>query len=127
MNFIPFTESVITNSHLDITEILYNILVFVPLGIYVSIFKPHWSFLNKAMPSLCLSLLLETLQFIFAIGASDITNIIGNTLGRICGILLFLCLKKLFKKKYLTIINCIGLSVESLAIILLSLLILYNQ
>ncbi len=127
INFIPFSESLITNGHLDITEIVYNILVFTPLGVYVSAFKPNWSFLRKAGASLCLSLLFETLQFIFAIGASDITDLIGNTVGGIIGIVIFLFFKKIFKKKSITIINCIGLIVELLAIAMLGILLIGNM
>lgn len=127
INFIPFSESLIINGHMDIKEIVYNILVFVPLGVYVGTFKPNWSFLRKAMPSLCLSLLFETLQFIFAIGASDITDLIGNTLGGVIGIVIFLFFNRIFKKKSITIINCIGLIVEFLAIAMLGFLFIGNM
>ena len=55
--------------------------MFIPMGIYINLFKPKWSFIQKATLCLGISLLFEILQFVLAIGASDITDIIGNTLS----------------------------------------------
>ena len=41
--------------------------------------------LKQFAPIICTSLLFEAVQFIFAIGASDITDIITNSLGGIIG------------------------------------------
>ncbi len=103
INFIPFQESMIVNGKLELSEIIYNILVFVPLGVYIGIFKQNWSFIKKIMPCLCLSLLFEILQFTFAIGASDITDIIGNTLGGFIGIAICILLRKFLKKNLLVL------------------------
>ncbi len=126
INFVPFRGSAIINGHVDISEIIYNILVFVPLGVYVSIFKPDWSLLRKALPGLFISLLFEALQFIFAIGASDITDLLGNTIGGLVGIVVFFLLKTIFKQKYITVINSIGLVVEVIGVAMLGILIIAN-
>lgn len=97
-------------------------LVFVPLGVYISILKPNWAFGRKIIPPLLLSVLLEVLQFIFAIGASDITDVIGNTLGGIIGIGLFILLMKMFKKNVINIINIIGFMIELIAVTMLCIL-----
>lgn len=47
INLIPFKESMIVIGQLEIEEIIYNILVFVPLGVYVSIIFNKWSFRKK--------------------------------------------------------------------------------
>lgn len=127
INLIPFQGSLIVNGHLQIREILYNILVFVPLGVYIGILKPKWSFIKMLLPCFCLSFLLEILQFVFAIGASDITDVIGNTIGGIVGLAIFTLFKKLFSKKYITIINSIGLMTIILAIAMLGILFIANR
>lgn len=127
INIIPFRESMIVNGKLELSEIIYNILVFVPLGVYISIFKQNWSFIKKVMPSFCLSLLFEILQFTFAIGASDITDIIGNTLGGIIGIAVCFLFKKILKEKYIRIVNIIGIIVEIVAILMLVILLTSNM
>lgn len=127
VNLIPFKESVIVNGRLFLDEIIYNILVFVPFGVYVNIFKNDWSFAAKILPPLCLSVIFEVVQFALAIGASDITDVIGNTLGGIIGLLLYSLFKKLFRNKSVTIINILGLIIEILAFVMLGILLVANS
>ena len=126
INLIPFHQSMIVNGHINLREIIYNVFVFVPMGIYISICKPDWSFLKKIIPSLGISLLFEVLQYIFAIGASDITDIIGNTFGGIIGICIYELFHKIFKDKTITIINVIASIVSILAISMCAILIFAN-
>ncbi len=127
INVIPFRESMIVNGKLDLSEIIYNILVFIPLGVYIDIFKNDRSIIKKIIPCFCLSLLFESLQFIFAIGASDITDIIGNTLGGLIGIVICKLFEKIFKGKFITIINCIGLIIEILGLVMIGILLFANN
>lgn len=113
VNLIPFHKSVISNNRIDFSEIYENILVFVPFGLYVSMLKSKWSFLKKVAPIAGMSLLYEVMQFIFAIGASDITDLIGNTLGGTLGIAIYLVVSRVFKAEFkrnrvLNIIALIG-------------------
>ena len=101
INLIPFNDSTITNGQINVKEIVYNVLVFIPVGIYITMLKPEWSFAKKITPCFLISLSFEVLQFIFAIGASDITDLMGNTLGGIIGIGIFYILKKYLKLKLL--------------------------
>ena len=66
-----------------------------------------------------LSLLFEVTQYIFAIGASDITDAIDNTLGAVIGILLYLGMKKIWKEKTGKIITILGAVLEVLFLALL--------
>ena len=99
INLVPFEGTAVYNNQLYYKEIFYNILIFVPFGIYISILKPKWPFLLKLAPIAGVSLLFEVLQYIFIIGGSDITDFLANTLGGLIGILIFLIMKKLFKNK----------------------------
>lgn len=103
------------------------VTVFVPLGVCIGIFKHNWSFIKKLMPCLCLSLMFEILQFTFAIGASDITDIIGNTLGGFIGIAICILFEKIMKEKFISIVNIIGLIIEIVAIVLLGILFIANM
>ena len=42
---------------------------------------------------------MEVLQYIFAIGRSDITDLLTNTCGGILGIVIYLVLAKLFRSR----------------------------
>ena len=125
INLIPFHESVIVNNRIQFSEIYDNILVFVPFGLYVSMLKSNWSFLKKVAPIASVSLLYEVVQFIFAVGASDLTDLIGNTLGGIIGIAIYIVFRRLLKTDFKTnkILNIIALIGTICVAILLALLV----
>lgn len=127
INLIPFYGSLITNGTIDISEILLNILVFVPFGVYISMLKTEWRFFQKVLPVFCVSLAYEVLQFIFGIGASDITDLLGNTLGGIIGILLFGLLSKVWKDTTIKIINRLASIGTFVVILLMGILIAANR
>lgn len=47
VNLIPFAGSVVINGKLDFGEIIANIIIFIPFGIYVCMLKSEWSFVKK--------------------------------------------------------------------------------
>lgn len=65
---------------------------------------PKWSFLTKVILSFALSLSFESLQYLLAIGASDITDIITNTLGALIGLSFYALLIKIFSKTKVNIV-----------------------
>jgi len=121
INLIPFAGSANVNNQIDFNEIIYNVLAFIPFGIYISMLKPNWSFLKKIAVIAGVSLLFEVLQFIFAIGASDITDFIGNTLGGIIGVGVYIVFCKLFSTKANKILNVL----TSIGVIFLVALVLF--
>ena len=125
INLIPFHYMQETSMHLK--EVLYNIIVFVPLGVYVQIFKEDWKIAAKCLAVFGISFLFEVVQFIFSIGASDVTDLIGNTFGGIGGILFCSIMRKFVPKKFISIINVSGLLIEIAAIGLMLLLLVANR
>ena len=126
INIIPFMGSVIVNGKIDTSEIINNIIVFIPVGIYVCMLKKDWSILKKISVGFFISLGIEVLQFVLAIGATDITDLIGNTLGGIIGIGVFYLFSKVFKNKTNKIINILASIATILLIALISILVLAN-
>ena len=109
INLIPFHYDEETNSHFS--EVIENILIFVPLGVYLRILGKHSLFAVAC--GAIFSLLLEIAQYILGIGATDITDLMMNTLGAVVGVLIYACLKRIFKdveklNKVLSIIALIG-------------------
>lgn len=109
VNLIPFAGSVIVNGKIDFSEIIQNGLAFVPFGILISSLWKEKTVLTKIALVLGVSLVFEILQFILAVGASDITDLIMNTLGGIVGIGIYFLFSKIFKSKCDKIINIISL------------------
>ena len=126
INLILFMGSVVVNGRIYINEIIDNILVFIPLGIYICMLKEDWSILRKISVGFFISLGIEVLQFILAIGATDITDLLGNTLGCILGIGVFYLFSKVFKNKTNKIINILALIVTILLVSMISILLLAN-
>lgn len=127
INLIPFKGSVITNGRISTAEIMLNVLIFVPFGVYISMLKEDWNFICKAAPVFCTSLSFEVLQYVLGIGATDITDLLGNTLGGIIGILLFGLLSKLLKENTIKFINITAAIGTVLIMGLLILLIVANR
>ena len=97
LNFIPFYYKNVYECDIPIVEAILNVLIFAPLGIYLKMFGIS----NKKilLSGFFISFMFELLQYIFRLGASDITDIITNTLGTMCGMYLYLLSEKILKNK----------------------------
>ncbi len=89
LNLIPFAAPSIVNGGINFGEILYNCLVFVPFGLLLHVNFKKVGFLPKLAFILVFSLTAEVIQYIFAIGATDITDLITNTVGGFLGLKLY--------------------------------------
>ena len=94
---------------------------FVPFGVFAYALWQEKSFLSQIIPIFLTSLGFEVIQFIFAIGATDITDLIANTLGGIIGIGIAFVISRIFKNNWKKYINIIGF----VCAVLLSLFILF--
>ena len=126
VNLIPFSEPLILNGKIDVGEIILNVVIFVPLGIYAGILFEKWIFGKKLFFFFLVSLIVEGLQFILAVGAFDITDIITNTLGGIIGLMIFAAIEKAFNnsvtaQKFINIIAATGTVLIILLLLLLKL------
>lgn len=111
INLIPYSQPLILNGKVDYGEMILNVLVFIPLGVYVGILFRKTSILKKFLSFFLISFIFEILQYILRIGAFDITDIINNTLGGIIGFLFLRIFEMLFgsPEKAQKIINLIAL------------------
>lgn len=83
-----YTELFSGSTTINITELLLNILMFVPIGVISCFpFKRFKIFCAGAI-GLGVSILIEGLQFLFKNGYVSLTDIIHNTLGALIGGLL---------------------------------------
>ena len=81
LNFVPFSKASGSPS-----ESVDNVLVFIPFGLLLSVNFKWMGFWSKLLIVLSASIAAETIQYIFAIGATDITDVTTNTLGGLIGI-----------------------------------------
>lgn len=128
INLIPFAESVIVNGKIYFGEIINNLIVFIPVGLYIGMLEKNKKFDKKVIPIFILTLIFETLQFILHIGATDITDVIMNTLGGIVGIIIINTLYKIFKnnEKVDMVLNILAIICTIAVVGLIATLIIVN-
>jgi glycopeptide antibiotics resistance protein len=105
INLIPFAGSVIVNGKTNFNEIIGNVVVFIPFGILIHTLWQEKNVIQRIAPVFGVSLLIEALQFVFSVGASDITDLIMNTAGGIMGIFIAVLFQGFFKRRYVKVIN----------------------
>lgn len=81
LNFEPFSSASGSPG-----ESVDNVLVFVPFGLLLSVNFKRMSFWSKLLIVLMASITAEAIQYAFAIGATDVTDVITNTLGGLIGL-----------------------------------------
>ncbi|HEX7659524.1 MAG TPA: VanZ family protein [Pseudonocardiaceae bacterium] len=67
-------------------EVVANLLLFVPFGVYLRLLAPSWPWWKAVGVVAGASLLLETAQYVLAVGNSDVTDLVVNTVGGLAGI-----------------------------------------
>ncbi len=107
INLIPFAGSIRVNGKIDFLEIFANVFVFIPLGLFLSEEK-KLSISIHILIIILVSTTMEILQYILWIGVTDITDIIGNTIGGVLGIVLYIFIVNKAKEKAHNIINILS-------------------
>jgi glycopeptide antibiotics resistance protein len=105
LNLVPFAGSG------GLTEIALNVVAFVPYGglLVVSMGRSR-KFAPQLLIAAITSVSYEVLQYIFAVGATDITDVMTNVLGALLGIGIVLFSEKLVGRKTASFIMiCLGL------------------
>lgn len=91
LNFIPFSRGI------EISTIL-NIIFFMPFGFLLpTLWNKFRKFIPTVFAGFIFSLIIEVGQ-LFTIRATDVDDLIMNTLGTILGFILFKILSIIFKK-----------------------------
>lgn len=76
-----------------------NIAAFIPLGMYLPLFKKNKKIGINLLLVFLTSLFVEIIQWIFAVGVADIDDLILNSLGGLLGILVYKLVSLIFKKE----------------------------
>jgi glycopeptide antibiotics resistance protein len=112
INLIPYKAPLLLNATPDYGEMIMNVLIFVPLGLYAGILFKSWSFGKKVFLAFSVSFLCEVFQFILRIGLFDTTDLVNNTLGGIIGLIIYKGIEKAMgsskAQKYINVFSLIG-------------------
>ena len=99
INLIPFYYDKEIGTVFHLKEVFENLLIFVPMGIYLQMLLPKCRFHGKLIIIAGTSLLLEVAQYVLAIGRSDITDLITNFMGGLLGLALYGMMARLLKNR----------------------------
>ena len=97
VNLIPFYYENEIGGNFHLKEVLENVAIFVPFGIYLGMLKYGKDFKIRCVILFLASLILEVLQYVLAVGKTDITDVITNTCGGILGIFIYWMVVKIFR------------------------------
>lgn len=104
LNIVPFkfiTENWDMGARKQVTQIIANILMFVPLGFILPVVFPRVrAFARTAVCMLSFSFLIELVQY-FIGRSADVDDLILNTVGGMVGYLIFYAFAVRFKDKKL--------------------------
>ena len=66
-------------------EVAMNVLIFVPFGVYLGVLAATWPAWRVAGVLAGASVALEVAEYALAVGSSDVTDVIVNTVGGLAG------------------------------------------
>jgi glycopeptide antibiotics resistance protein len=94
-NLVPFAAPTRVNGRVDYGEMILNVLIFVPLGMYSGALNTRWAMGKQLVLFFLISLACEGTQYVLAVGAFDITDIINNMFGGLIGWMIYKGLEKM--------------------------------
>jgi glycopeptide antibiotics resistance protein len=98
-------------------EVLANVLIFIPFGLYLGLLAPRWPWWCAAAVIAGVSVGFEVTQFVLAVGSSDITDVIANTAGGIVGLGLFALARRALRERTDAVITWICSILTLLAVL----------
>ena len=118
-----FTETIDAPKYVFELDDFLNILIFIPIGMYISYFLKRYKFISVILFSTIICTIFEVIQLFTLIGSfaiqDFITNITGGILGYICYKLIFINDTSVNKIKVLNIIS-IGVIIVLIPIVIYS-------
>ena len=67
----------------DLVLFLENIVLFIPIGMYLQGYKKNTGF--TMVNALIISVLIELLQYVFSCGKTEMDDVMANTIGALIG------------------------------------------
>jgi glycopeptide antibiotics resistance protein len=104
IKLIPFVPDGIADASAP-QEVIANVLLFVPFGIYLGLLAPRWPWWAVGAVVFGTSLVFEVTQPLISTGGFDTSDLIANTAGGIAGTGLLVLLRRRLGARLETIIT----------------------
>ncbi|MFC8733966.1 VanZ family protein [Luteimicrobium sp. NPDC057192] len=104
------------------SEVLGNVLVFVPFGVYLGLLAPRrawWWTWARALGVVALtSAALEAAQYVLAVGSTDVSDVLANTAGGVAGLVVVALVRLVLRGRTAAVLT--GLCAVGTAVALLA-------
>jgi glycopeptide antibiotics resistance protein len=103
VNLVPlktinaYLSAGLTSNGAYMENVLGNILLFMPMGLLLRLFRVKQSFAVTVIIVCFSSFVIELTQFVLSLGSADVDDVILNTLGGFLGAFIFALLKLFIK------------------------------
>ncbi|TCP53926.1 glycopeptide antibiotics resistance protein [Tumebacillus sp. BK434] len=104
LNLVPFAAPSMVDGSINFGEMIFNVVFFIPLGLLLNVNFKKIGFLPKFYFVLLFSITAELIQYIFAIGATDITDVLTNTVGGLLGLTFYSFINKYIDHKKIDLV-----------------------
>lgn len=122
LNYIPFVETVgmladpTVSMSTFLLNVLGNIAIFVPLGLFIPLYCKQHYVRTTFIAALLTSVAFEAIQYVLAIGITDIDDVIFNVAGAMLGVGIYVLAKRSLPRKDLLMASIMAfLTIDSVA------------
>ncbi|MGI9824883.1 VanZ family protein [Agromyces sp. Marseille-Q5079] len=116
VKLVPFLSDACNGASAP-SEVVANVLLFVPFGFLLGLLAPTWPWWRSVAVFANASLALEVAQYALAVGSSDVTDLVTNTVGGMLGLGLFALVRRRLDERTVPAMSrvCAVLTVLALA------------
>ena len=101
-------------------EVLANVFLFVPFGVYVGLIAPRWRWWQALAVFLAASLFLELAEHFLSLGSFDITDVIANAAGGLAGLGVLALARRRLGERTAEVVTKVMAAVTVLSVIVLA-------
>ena len=117
--FIDYINNDSTQTFIKFKDGILNVIVFIPLGLYLSFFIKNNKFIKVIFYTFLISLLFEIIQLFSLLGSFQTEDLILNTFSGLLGYIIY---KIIYKEKNIKVLNILSL----ICIIILTPILIYG-
>ena len=117
--FIDYINNDSTQTFIKFKDGILNVIVFIPLGLYLSFFIKNNKFIKVIFYTFLISLLFEIIQLFSLLGSFQTEDLILNTFSGLLGYIIY---KIIYKEKNIKVLNILFL----ICIIILTPILIYG-
>lgn len=116
VKLVPFVSDGVNGASAP-SEVVANLVLFVPFGLYLRLVAPSWPRWKAVGVVAASSLALESAQYVLAVGSADVTDLVVNTAGGLIGLGLFAVLYRRLRGRTVRVVARVCLIGTGLALL----------